>query len=326
MTDFAVTPPPAAWESIAAMLDDERTYNALASKMAGFEVPAPSAVWEKISTRLTDDGQYAVVATKMSSFETVPPLQVWDKIADALSAPAAVTINTPAQVIPLRKILYRVLAAAFVSGLIAGGWILFSNKTGVTTELVKNNTVTAPVPSVNPEALKTVPVTPAAVPEATSPAGPQREIPAVAAAAGRANMQPAVNNLLRNDSRMLKYAMVQSLPAFHEGPIVISSAPITDANGLVIRDLDVLTTSSNYIMVTGPNGQQTRISAKFASVIRYLNGNADDTEEYLDKVIKESDTWKKRFQEWRSKISQSSFIPSSANFLDIIEFKNLIQE
>ena len=124
----------------------------------------------------------------------------------------------------------------------------------------------------------------------------------------------------------MKYALVERLPAFQEGPIIISSAPIVDANGVIIRDLDVLTTNSNYIMVTGPNGQQTRISAKFASVIRYLNSNTADTEEYLDKVIKESDTWKKRFQEWRSKISQSSFIPSSANFLDIIEFKNLIEE
>ncbi len=113
---------------------------------------------------------------------------------------------------------------------------------------------------------------------------------------------------------------------YQEKPIVIHSTPILDKEGNVIADLDVLTTS-NYIVVMGPNGQNTRMSSKFASVIRFLN--SDDpagTEEYLDKVIKESDTWKKRFQEWRSKISQSSFIPSASNFLDIVEFKELIQE
>ena len=120
--------------------------------------------------------------------------------------------------------------------------------------------------------------------------------------------------------------MVDRLPSFRP-EIHIPDHPIIGADGLAIRDMDVIT-SSNYITVMGPNGQLTRISTKFANMIRYLDGSdaASSTHEYLDSVLAESDTWKKRFQEWRNRISQSPFIPSSANFLDIISFKELIQE
>ena len=73
MIDFAVVPPPAAWESIAERLDDDRKYTVLASKIDGFEASPPAAVWETISTRLGDDGQYAIVAAKMTHFEAAPP-------------------------------------------------------------------------------------------------------------------------------------------------------------------------------------------------------------------------------------------------------------
>lgn len=323
MIDFAVAPPPAAWESIAERLDDDRKYSVLSSKMDCFETAPPSPLWETISTRLGDDSQYAIVAAKMTHFETAPPALLWDKIAASLPETAAPVTTERATVIQLPKILYRALAAAVIISVIVGGWMMLSNKSSVRTEIVKNNQAVTPVPSAKgheKNAVSPTPVTGADDANVTS-------TPAEAAAARQqSDLRHNVNRSYAEDDRVLKYAVVARLPAFHEGPIVISSAPIVDANGVIIRDMDVLTTNSSYIMVTGPNGQQARMSAKFASVIRYLNGSTDDTEEYLDKVIKESDTWKKRFQEWRSRISQSSFIPSSANFLDIIEFKNLIEE
>ena len=323
MIDFAVEPPPAAWDSIAERLDDDRKYFALASKMNHLETPVPFAAWEKLGARLSDDSQYAALSTKMNHFEASPPPQLWDQIAaslnETLTEPGIVT----SPVINIRKILYRALAAAVVIGLVLGGWLI-TNNSNVTTDLVKNNPTHLPVPAAHAEDKNTIPD------NSSSAQADQSTVETLvpeAPAAQHTNSHPADAGATASDGdHILKYAVVNSIPAFHEGPIVISSAPILDANGLVIRDIDVLTTNSNYIMVTGPNGQQTRISAKFASVIRYLNGSTGDTEEYIDKVIKESDTWKKRFQEWRSKISQSSFIPSSANFLDIIEFKELIQE
>jgi hypothetical protein len=294
LIDFAVAPPPAAWESIAERLDDDRKYTVLASKMDGFEAPPPPSAWEAISTRLGDDGQYARVAAKMTHFEAAPPAPLWDKIAASLSEPNTTVAAKAAPVIQLRKILYRALAAAVIISVIAGGWMMLSNKSSVSTEIVKNNLVVPPAPSSpGKEEKNTSPATPSTGSEETAIGSFPTET--VVSAPQVNDHHHAANNTVSEDDRVLKYAMVQRLPAFHEGPIVISSAPIADANGVVIRDIDVLTTNSNYIMVTGPNGQQARISAKFASVIRYLNGSTDDTEEYLDKVIKESDTWKKRF-------------------------------
>ena len=80
------------------------------------------------------------------------------------------------------------------------------------------------------------------------------------------------------------------------------------------------------MIIAGPDGQMTRISSKFANVIRFLNANGNDTEEYLDRVIKEGGLWKQRFKEWRQKILDSHFIPSSSNFLDIMEFRELLDD
>jgi hypothetical protein len=286
----------------------------LRHKIVNFEVAPPPTAWDAIATRLDDDRQYAVVAAKMNSFELAPPTMAWSSISAALEETAA-----PAPVIPVRRrTAYKLLAAAAVIGFIAiAGWLLVNSKPS--TELAtgrpaKNeNSPAKLIPTINDNPVQTKDQ---AITTAPQP------FPALGGT-GHPNTRNAGRGM--DDERVLKYAVLNRAPSFSELPIVISFAPITDNNGAVIRDMDVLTTS-NYIMVTGPNGQLTRISSKFASVIRYLNGDPNDTEEYMDRVIKESDTWKKRFQEWRSKISQSSFIPSSANFLDIIEFKDLIEE
>ena len=307
MINSEASPPPAAWNAIAARLDDDRQYTAVATKMNNFDAMPPLSSWEAITARLDDDRQYAVVATKMNNFDASLPAQVWNNIADFLQDSKEET--TP--VIPIRRTVYRAAAAAIVIGLFIGGWMLFiTNK--VKIETVINNSITLPgFPA----------------PEENSKISGGRNTPNQKEEIVAAQEQPVQNNTKsRYKDPVLKYAIVNSLPAYHENSIVISSSPILDKDGALIRGIDELTIHNNYLIVMGPNGQSTRISPKFANVIHYLNGNSDDTEEYIDKVIKESDTWKKRFQEWRNKISRSSFIPSSANFLDIIEFKELIQE
>lgn len=82
----------------------------------------------------------------------------------------------------------------------------------------------------------------------------------------------------------------------------------------------------NYISVTGPNGQQTKISSKFVNVLLYMNNdsNIEQFEGYFSKTFLESLVWKSKFQDWRNKILQTSLIPSADNFMDILELKDLI--
>lgn len=316
MIDFEATPPPAAWETIASRLEDDGKHAALATKMKNFETPAPAASWKVIAARIEDDAQHAALVNKMNKYGVAPPAAAWSNIAASLH-PAEEKQIIP--VIPRRTIFYRLAAAAVILFAITGAWMILGKRASVEKTIAKNkpavpaNTVVVkgdkPIPANSNVAAKTNVIVEAEQPNQHTPK----------------STYVAYANAGSNHD--LKYAIVNDIPAFQSGPIQIKSSPILDANGVVIRDMDVLTTS-NYLVVMGPNGQTTRISSKFASVIRYLNGTDDSngTEEYIDRVIKESDTWKKRFQEWRNKISQSSFIPSSANFLDIIEFKELIQE
>lgn len=310
--DFEATPPPAAWETIAARLEDDNQHAALTSKIIQYQQTPPPACWEVIAARLEDDDQYASLAAKMNNFNVAPPLDSWQHIAASLPESTVKTMPVARK----SRIIYRMAAAAVIATILIGAWMLFTRPANNT--IVQNKPV-APA-STEPAKINTAPVV-------TNPPVQKETFAAVPSATPRSNRSGYVSRAaVRSDERPLRYAVVNSIPAYRNTRIVIPSLPILDKDGVAIRDMDVLTTS-NYLVVMGPNGQTTRISSKFASVIRYLNGNnTNDAEEYLDRVIKESDIWKKRFQEWRTKISQSSFIPSSANFLDIMEFKELIQE
>ncbi len=328
LNNFEEVPPQILWDKIAVRLDDDNNYASFSDRMNNFEATPPSHSWQNIITRLDDDKQYDAVATRLSNFDTTPPPFIWNNIAENLHESKEEKTEENVITIRIRKNIYRLAAAAIMSGLFIGAWILI-NKNVAKNDVVKTKNILKPV----------------------SPVIQKKDKPEQEKDTNSSNDDVAVNNQHLSDQSLslhdrqhtntkntsdasassnssepvLKHAIVNDLLAYQEKPIVISSAPILDNYGNVIRDMDVLTTS-NYIMVTGPNGQATRMSSKFANVVRYLNGSSDQPEEYIDRVIKESNTWKKRFQEWRDKISKSSYIPSSANFLDIIEFKDLIQD
>ncbi len=297
--------------------------------MKDLEVVPPSAAWEAIADRLQDDKQYATVSFKMNNFEVPPPAQAWDNIL--LSLQETTKEKTP--VINIRRLFYRVAAAAVIAGLSIGGWIVLNKNNHPKNDVAVTKT-TAPVappvqPAKNTENIKATAPHNAVITD-------QKQVNADVTIQN--NEAPLRHNAVDNyhtradnnkgsEDYTISAARINNLPAYSKIRVAVTAPPLLDRDGNPIMDMDVLTTSSNYLVVTGPNGQLTRISSKFASVIRYLNNDdPNSTEEYLDRVIKESGTWKKRFQEWRNKISQSSYIPSSVNFLDIVEFKDLIQE
>jgi hypothetical protein len=289
----------------------------LKNRMQQFEVMPPPDAWKNISARLDDDSRYEGLSARMNGYEVAPPAGAWDNIA------ANITVNNTRSITPIagRKINFsflKIAAAAAVAGIIISLWLWTKQSPEIPVAVTgrKSLSPTAPVTA------------------NSSASAPAQETPVMAVprkydreAVSETPQQQASlpeNNDADND-RVLQYAAVTPVPGYREYPIIIRSGPVKDGNGAVIRNVDLLTSDGNYMIVSGPNGQMTRISSKFASVIRYLNDDSS-VEEYLDKVIRESDTWKKRFSEWRKKIGESPFIPSSANFLDIVEFKDLIEK
>jgi hypothetical protein len=290
----------------------------LKHKMYEFEVTPPLAAWEAIATRLDDDSQYSLISSTMSAYEVAPPAGSWKNIAASLNDAKASDAKPP--VIKISRKFYRYAAAAVITGLVVGAGWLFVNRPDVNIN-VAGNAGKQPFETTKPAQNKSA--IESSQGQNNDVTGKIKEEPVYIANKSNPPFADQTNDNIQ--SHILKYAIISTPSLHYEGSIVISSPPILDEKGAVVRDMDVLTTNNNYLVVAGPDGQLTRISSKFVNIIRYLN-SGEDVEEYLDKVIRESGAWKKRFQEWRNKISQSTFIPSSANFLDIMEFKELIDE
>jgi hypothetical protein len=105
-------------------------------------------------------------------------------------------------------------------------------------------------------------------------------------------------------------------------PISVSAPLLRDKRGNIIMDLGLISNPREpYIVVTGPNGKQTKISNKFLKCLSYINGSSSaDTD-------LEGMECKSRFEEWRNKLlSEAAFIPTANNFFDIFEMKEMIQD
>jgi len=317
--NFEVDPPSDVWNNINTYLKKEaEESSSFTQRLQYFEATPPASAWKNISTSLEEDQQLNQLANRLHNFSAMPPENAWQNIVNTLSAEA----QTP--VIKLNKSFYRISAAAIVIGIMIGGWFLMNSNTSQ-PELAKN---TPGQPSSNKKENASVPDKakeeikhqdqPVASNKQTTTSHNTHDTKKEVAAESDANKN--------EDLHTLKHAEVNDLVAFQKTPINIKSSPLADNKGNVIRDIDVLT-SHSYVMVMGPNGQQTRVSSKFANFVRLMeDGNENSAKEYIDGVLEKSDYWKKLFQEWRNKVLQSSYIPSSSNFLDIVEFKDLIQE
>lgn len=87
-----------------------------------------------------------------------------------------------------------------------------------------------------------------------------------------------------------------------------------------------MNTPNNYVSFIGPNGQEVKVSSKFSNLLGYMDGKEPESEEYLDKIINESNFWRGKFKTWRNKMINNNVAPSPSNFMDIIELSKLLQE
>jgi hypothetical protein len=335
MQVWELTPPVAAWQAIASRLQDDEQHAGLTQRFEQLEITPPANLFNSITERLADDQFYQPISEKMTAAAITPPSGNWQAIAERLNIPAEHTqladklyphhVTPPADswnkvaaalennttqtpVVKLKTAWYKYAVAAALIGIIATSVLLFTN---TNSSNPKNNVAVISTPAT------------------ANPVKPNNSnrIPAANLLANK-TQTPAVYvyNKQAGEAEDISYATVAAIHSIAENPIIINSPLIRDETGAVIRDIEAITMHGNYLMVTGPNGQPTRISSKFSNILGYLTGGEEDTEEGIDRIMKESSLWKKRFQQWRKKISQSQFSPSGGNFLDIEAFKELIKE
>jgi hypothetical protein len=280
----------------------------LKNKLQDFEVQPPAEVWTKISTELTEANPFLPLADKMYSFEVMPPAVSWTYISESLRKADHQPIKTT------RSLGYKfAVAAAFIGVLLMGSlFFLFRGSTTEKVARVKKTNITHDIPA-TPE------------PEQTEEQPLADQEPAASRELYASNEDRPVTrtNISRSPQRALRKADISNALFTAQTHIMVPAKPIRNAEGDIIQDL-ANNGDDEYITVTGPNGQQTRISSKFLHALVYLNQS--DFENNFDGDYYESESWQKKFQDWRKKIMQTSFIPSSTNFLDILEFKDLIMK
>lgn len=299
-------------------------------KLLQYEMPPPAGTWENIARRLDDEFDAADIKVSEKIFDATiePPANAWASIVAGLDENIE---QEPAKVVPLFKRRSVAIAAAIIGLLLAGAWFYrqYSTDNG---QLVNSDTTNRPTQ--NP----TVPGNIALVTDDDISSSFAQLIPRKVRVRDLDRSAiihtTAYNELpIQNDEQVLQEARTVTVQPAHvidaTTDATVSAPLIRDANGNIIMDMSLLTSSSsgNYITVTGPNGEQTRISSKFANFLAFMNNTSSEKEEYLDYLIRNSGAWKKRFDEWRNKIlQQASFSPSSATFFDILELKELIKD
>lgn len=290
----------------------------LAYKLKNLEVAPPEASWKAISGLL--DAEYvpaeSVLAGRLTDLEIHPPAVVWEKIDTALQTPV-IPRQKPATVFRLPAL--KVAAAAVLLALISvSAFYIFNQNlpTAVPHDPVVFNT---PEPIVPDEPLKVTELHP--------------ETPVTASAkTSRSLQQPVQANTIQyaevhftDELPERRYSPITDdmIHPANNRPITVDAPPIRDEQGNIIMDMRLVSADNGqYVIVTSPNGEQTRISKKFAAMLSYLNEDAIPLNFSIDGL-----EWKFRFQQWRDRLlEEANFIPTAANYLDILEFKNLIDE
>ena len=286
------------------------------NRIIHFETPPPNEVWEKIAEALDEEFKAGdiMLSQKMNEYEIAPPAFILDNVLAEIN-PAQAT-QQPAKIIALPR--KRIAIAAVTIGVLALATLYFLNPESSS----KTKTSTADILPVVPGAGSTTPSTEKKNDTNAPVTHPGTEANTSSQGSGRKPVQSA-GVFSRNTSGVKNALVNRVLPATEISPISVTAPPIYDNNGNIIMDVNLVSApDENYIIVTSPNGEQTKISRKFLKMLCMMNGGID-----YNYMNAENYHWKMRFEEWRSKLlQQASYIPTANNFLDIVDLKELLQE
>ena len=286
----------------------------LAERLLQHEETPPQASWQTIALALGETIELVPLADKLQHYEVIPPDGAWTAIAAELYA---YNTRKPAVVKNLTA-LYKVSAVAISIGLVCtAGFYFFSKKPfkqGFLPVAIKPKD-TGPKPTLRK--LQDI------IQESVTP--PPL---AILNKARTAISRKRKKYYAKADTVRLHNAAVDHL-SFADTliSIMVNTKLIRNEKGAVIQNLNLLNNGDNkYISITSPNGEQTKISSKFLHALLYMRDNnyLDNFHGYVDRSFLESLVWKLKFQSWRKKLLETPFIPSSYNYLDIFEFKELI--
>lgn len=302
------------------------------NKLANLQIDPPQGSWELLSARLVTEYDQAEIqlAQRFQNAALTPPANSWAAIAENLTAEQTVEEATPVTKepaklfsIPVRKIA---VAAAVLIVFSIAIWLFLPS----TADGPPNPNLGTPQANSNPPANSNIPpsgTTSRNIPPAIAQQAPATPRP-LPVNQSRSNNQTEENNttdqasgnpdLDQPDLPATNPSVVRAQDVVAEANI--ADRPYRDKTGKVVMDMNLLTTPGNqYVTVTAPNGEQTRISRKFLPVLTFANTGADNGQF--------NSTLKQKIRDLKTQLlQQASFVPSAANFLDIMELKELLQD
>lgn len=295
-------------------------------KLKNLEVPPPEGTWNKILERLNTefDKEDAVLSKRLEYAEATPPAGLFNRISEKISTNKTTEtgkvkiINAP---------YFKVAVAAAFIGIVSAAAFYFLNYNLPTSvqdtashHLVNTDTTAV---TLNNEAQAS-----AEILEKTEAVTKMPYTETTESFIHQATHQPATvqyAELYPNEFTTPGYVTINSdkMMVKPDSEFYIEAPLIRDETGAVIMDMGLVKDETGeFVIVTSPNGKQTRLSGKFADKLRYLNTGLLPV--YFDF---ESFEWSHKFDEWRSLfMSNNNFIPTAGNFLDILELKNIIQK
>jgi len=298
--------------------------------LSNLAITPPPGAWPAIEDRLQKefDPEETVVAQKLDDFAVMPPVAAWENIAAALPTEKTPVLQ-PAKVMKLPYRRVRMLAAAAVIGLVGLiAWYFLNYEesvTGTGNSVVKQNQAVAPSTQNKPAPVidNDLPVPETADNNPDEQLAQKTSEPATRYASQQVSTRPSGYMVYRFDDQPM--ATVAGMPEEEGIRFTANVSPeveaplIRDANGKIILDKRLITSPDNcYITITGPNGEQTRISSKFLDIIPSLNAETAQPSTYFDFMMQEN-SWQSRFRDWKNKMT-------ATNIFDILELKELLQE
>lgn len=316
----ATMPPSGVWDSITYALDNaEQT--AWQTTAYNAETLPPATIWAQVSAALDN-----TVATQwqqdMYQYEVAPPAAAWGNITATLDNAGGKLVQMEPAQRSQRKFYLRIAAAAAVVSVIALSAVWFSQSIFFNSDpqSIAGNQPAAVTP--NTTTVNTAPVTNNPV---TAPSTDVAAVPAAAPNKEAATVSRRTTAVKEAGIAPLEYVNGNEVAYLDERANPAIAKKLPDADGQVTTDITKMEApaATGYITVSGPDGRSVRVSAKFASLLGYLN-DTPGQEERLDVIIKESAVWKATFKQWRQKMMNNNIAPSFDNFMDVIELSKLL--
>lgn len=282
----------------------------LKNKMADYEVIPPNSIWESIANKLEEIPSATPLpfSEKMNAYEVPPPPAAWQDILAGLEKIDAKESAHVKRIFSIHS--FKWLSAAAIFGFLVIGSYYFLNKSDQGKNNIASNNSIGTIDQEKEIVVRKKHIS------ATLP---------VRLAMVNHEDNGTKNNNSNEDYKNLHWTSLEEAAPIilNEHKIYITPRPILNAKGELIQDMSVINPNNNkYINITAPNGEQTKISSKLASMLHYFGSTTNNDFSFNDNC----NAWQQRINEWRQKVIRSGLVPSSTNFLDIVEFTKLIEE